>query len=111
MVDKGYFEEFTDHVNRISCTISDAIVSKLILVKGQDVTLSVITDNFDQIKSWSWEVSGVVGSDRNESKNHFEITAPEVNSQQNMEIIYRATLIDNSEVMKIANVTILSKSN
>lgn len=93
--------------------ISDVnvIASKLILVKGQDVTLSVITDNFDQIKSWSWEVSGVVGSDRNESKNHFEITAPEVNSQQNMEIIYRATLIDNSEVMKIANVTILSKSN
>jgi len=92
--------------------ISDVNVtaSKLILVKGQVVTLNVITDNLEQIKSWSWEASGVTGSDSSESKSHFEITAPEVNSQQNMAIIYRATLIDDSEVMKIANVTVLSES-
>lgn len=56
--------------------ISDVnvIASKLLLVKGQNVVLDVITDNYDQIKSWSWEVSGLQGTNLNQSKTRFEIT-------------------------------------
>ncbi|WOH38697.1 hypothetical protein RI844_05645 [Thalassotalea fonticola] len=93
-------------------TASDVIVtaSKLIAVKGQAITLNVITENFEQIKQWSWQVSNVQGSNISESNKHFEITAPDVTGQQTMTITYHATLIDGSEVMKIANITVLSES-
>ncbi|OUS24576.1 hypothetical protein A9Q98_13545 [Thalassotalea sp. 42_200_T64] len=84
--------------------------SRLIAVKGQTITLDVITDNFAQIKQWSWQVSGVQGTNISESNEHFEITAPQVSGQQTMSIIYRATLIDDSEVLKIANITVFSES-
>ena len=84
--------------------------SRLVAVKGQKVTLNVITDNFEQIKSWSWETSRLEGVNVTESKSIFEITAPNVNGQKQVSVIYRATLIDDSEVVKIANITVLSQS-
>jgi len=102
----------TDLTIKNQVTYSDISVwaTKLIAVKGQTVRLNVKTDNFEQIKTWSWEVSGVEGTNINKSNMHFEITAPQISGQQTMSIIYRATLFDDSEVMEIANITVLSES-
>jgi hypothetical protein len=83
--------------------------SKLVVVKGQRVTLNVLTDNFEQIKSWSWDTSGLQGVNITKNKSSFEVTAPEVFGQQHMGVTYRATLSDNSEVLKVANITVLSQ--
>jgi hypothetical protein len=88
----------------------DVVVSRLVAVEGQTIKLSVITDNFEQITAWSWENLNVQGVNIKESKTGYEITAPLVQGQQNMSIVYRATLSDNTTIQKVANVTILSKS-
>jgi len=102
----------TDLTIKNQVTYSDISVwaKKLIAVKGQTVRLNVKTDNFEKIKSWSWEVSGVEGTNINKSNKYFEITAPQVSGQQTMSIIYGATLFDDSEVMEVAIITVLPES-
>jgi hypothetical protein len=92
--------------------VSDVNVTatKLVAVEGQTITLNVITDNFEQIKQWSWEALNTQGNNVSESNKHFEVTAPQVSGQQTMSVVYRAKLIDDSEVMKIANITVLSET-
>lgn len=92
--------------------VSDVNVTatKLVVVKGQTITLHVVTNNFSQIKQWSWETLNTQGNNISKSNKHFEVTAPQVSGQQTMSIVYRAKLVDNSEVMKIANITVLSEA-
>lgn len=85
-------------------------ISRLVAVKGQAITFNVISEDYEQIKEWSWETSGVQGTKVSESNRHFEVIAPSVSGQQTLSIIYRAKLVDNSEILKIANVTILSEA-
>jgi len=82
--------------------------SKLILVEGQTVALTVHTDNLEQIKEWSWTPSNTLGLNVKESKSAYEMTAPKVSGQQTMSVAYRATRFDGTEILKVANITVLS---
>ncbi len=84
--------------------------SKYTVVQGQTIELTVGTDNFQQITSWSWENINLQGENIQESKTGYEITAPQVEGQKTMSVIYRATLSDGSTVQEVGNFTVLSKS-
>lgn len=88
----------------------DVVASRLVVVQGQTIKLSVITDNFEQITSWSWESLNVEGLDIKESKAGYEMTAPQVTGQQTMSVVYRATLSDGSTIQEIGNFTVLSEA-
>lgn len=96
--------------NDITLSEMNYTISRLVAVKGQAITFNVITEDYEQIKEWSWDTSGVQGAKVSDSKQHFEVIAPGVSGQQTLSIIYRAKLVDNSEVLKTANVTILSEA-
>jgi len=83
--------------------------SRLVAVKGQKININVLTDNFSQITDWSWDVSGAQGTGIIESKNGLEITASETNGQQFMTIKYFAKLVDNTEILRVVNITLLSE--
>ena len=88
----------------------DVVASRLVVVQGQTIKLSVITDNFEQITSWSWESLNVEGLDIKESKAGYEMTVPQVTGQQTMSVVYRATLSDGSTIQEIGNFTVLSEA-
>jgi len=96
--------------NDITLSEMNYTISRLVAVKGQAINFNVITEDYEQIKEWSWDTSGVQGVKVSDSKQHFEVIAPGVSGQQTLSIIYRAKLVDNSEVLKTANVTILSEA-
>lgn len=88
----------------------DVTASRFIVVQGQTINLAVVTDNFQQITAWSWENINLQGENIKESKTGYEITAPEVEGQKTMSVVYRATLSDGSTVQEVGNFTVLSKS-
>ena len=96
--------------NQLVVSEVDVVASRSVVVQGQTIKLSVITDNFEQITSWSWESLNVAGVDIKESKTGYEMTAPQVEGQQTMSVVYRATLSDGTTVQEIGNFTVLSEA-
>jgi hypothetical protein len=96
--------------NELEISEVNVVASRLIAVEGQIIKLSVITDNFAQITTWSWENLNVQGVNIKESKTGYEMTVPQVQGQQNMSVVYRATLSDNTTIQEVGNFTVLSKA-
>lgn len=94
--------------NVLASSDIDVSASKLILVEGQSMALTVHTDNFEQIKDWSWTPSNTLGLNVKESKSSYEMTAPKVTGQQTMSVVYRAERFDGTEVQKVANIYVFS---
>jgi len=97
--------------NNVTISEISLTASRLVAVKGQKINVHVITDDTSQITDWSWEISGVQGTDLSESKNELEITAPAASGQQSLNITYIAKLTNNTEISRVVNVTLLSEAS
>lgn len=84
--------------NELVISEVDVVASMSVAAEGQIIKLSAITDNFAQITAWSWENLNVQGVNIKESKTGYEMTVSQVQGQQNMSVVYRATLSDNTTI-------------
>jgi len=97
--------------NNLTVSEISLATSRLVAVKGQKINIHVLTDDISQITDWSWEISGVQGTDLIESKSGLEITAAAASGQQFMNITYIAKFADNTEISRVVNVTLLSEAS
>ncbi len=78
--------------------------------QGQDIEISVVSDDFEQIESFTWTLQGLDTIDANETKTSLSFTVPKIDTSVIVSVIYTATLKNGSTVMKIVNLSLINEA-
>lgn len=84
--------------------------SRITAGQGQDIEISVISDDFEQIESFTWAIQGLATIDADKTKTSLRFTVPKVDASVIVSVIYTATLKNGSTLVKIANLSLANEA-
>jgi len=84
--------------------------SRITAGQGQDIEISVISDDFEQIESFTWAIQGLATIDAHKTKTSLGFTVPKVDTSVIVSVIYTATLKNGGTVMKIVNLSLVNEA-
>lgn len=84
--------------------------SRITAGQGQDIEISVVSDDFEQIESFTWTLQGLDTIDANEAKTSLSFTVPQIDTSVIVSVIYTATLKNGDTVMKIVNLSLVNEA-
>ena len=84
--------------------------SRITAGQGQDIEISVISDDFEQLESFTWAIQGLATIDADKTKTSLRFTVPKVDTSVIVSVIYTATLKNGSTLMKIANLSLVNEA-
>lgn len=84
--------------------------SRITAGKGQDIEISVVSDDLEQIESYVWAIQGLDTIQANKTKTSLRFTAPQIDTSVIVSVIYTATLKNGGTVMKIVNLSLVNET-